>query len=165
MAVETHAAVNQLARARRITDDRVVTFEYMPRDAIAFVLKLVDGTRDPMPTAYNHYVLMELAAGEAAAAELRAMLEEVLGEGLEDGIVLDAVFAESGQQAADFWKIRETSLKPRNTKVQARNTISLSPFPGLRIFWSRRLPISKKWFPASGPAHSDMLATGTSTLT
>ena len=103
-----HAAVDLLARARRITDDRVVTFEYMPRDAIAFVLKHVDDTRDPMPTAYNHYVLMELAAGEAAAAELRAMLEEVLGEGLEDGIVLDAVFAESGQQAADFWKIRET---------------------------------------------------------
>ena len=103
-----HGAVDLLARARRITDDRVVTFEYMPRDAIAFVLKHVDGTRDPMPTAYDHYVLMELAAGEAAAAELRAMLEEVLGEGLEDGIVLDAVFAESGQQAADFWKIRET---------------------------------------------------------
>ena len=103
-----HGAVDLLALARRITDDRVVTFEYMPRDAIAFVLKHVDGTRDPMPTAYDHYVLMELAAGEAAAAELRAMLEEVLGEGLEDGIVLDAVFAESGQQAADFWKIRET---------------------------------------------------------
>tara|TARA_B100000683_G_scaffold43954_1_gene39683 strand:+ start:4537 stop:5973 length:1437 start_codon:yes stop_codon:yes gene_type:complete len=103
-----HAAVDLLARARRITDDRVVTFEYMPRDAIALVLKHVDGTRDPMPTAYDHYVLMELAAGEAAAAELRAMLEKVLGDGLEDGIVLDAVFAESGQQAADFWKIRET---------------------------------------------------------
>ena len=103
-----HAAVDMLARARRITDDRVVTFEYMPRDAIALVLKHVDGTRDPMPTAYDHYVLMELAAGEAAAAELRAMLEEVLGDGLEDGIVLDAVFAENGQQAADFWKIRET---------------------------------------------------------
>tara|TARA_B100000676_G_scaffold313336_1_gene393506 strand:+ start:4463 stop:5899 length:1437 start_codon:yes stop_codon:yes gene_type:complete len=103
-----HAAVDLLARARRITDDRVVTFEYMPRDAIALVLKHVDGTRDPMPTAYDHYVLMELAAGEAAAAELRAMLEKVLGDGLEDGIVLDAVFADSGQQAADFWKIRET---------------------------------------------------------
>ena len=109
VAVENeHAAVELLARARRITDDRVVTFEYMPRDAIAFALKHIDGTRDPMPTAYQHYVLMELAAGKAAAAGLREMLEDVLGNGMEDGVVLDAVFAESGQQAADFWKIRET---------------------------------------------------------
>jgi FAD/FMN-containing dehydrogenase len=109
VAVENeHAAVELLARARRITDDRVITFEYMPRDAIAFALKHIDGTRDPMPTAYDHYVLMELAAGEAAAAGLRDMLEKVLGDGMEDGIVLDAVFADSGQQAADFWKIRET---------------------------------------------------------
>lgn len=109
VAVENeHAAVELLARARRITDDRVVTFEYMPRDAIAFALTHIDGTRDPMPTAYQHYVLMELAAGEAAAAGLREMLEDVLGNGMEDGVVLDAVFAESGQQAADFWKIRET---------------------------------------------------------
>ena len=109
VAVEDeHAAVELLARARRITDDRVVTFEYMPRDAIAFALTHIDGTRDPMPTAYQHYVLMELAAGEAAAAGLREMLEDVLGNGMEDGVVLDAVFAESGQQAADFWKIRET---------------------------------------------------------
>jgi FAD/FMN-containing dehydrogenase len=35
-------------------------------------------------------------------------MEAVLGEGMEEGIVLDAVFAESGQQAADFWRIRET---------------------------------------------------------
>ncbi|PPR10043.1 MAG: putative FAD-linked oxidoreductase [Alphaproteobacteria bacterium MarineAlpha11_Bin1] len=109
VAVESeHAAVELLARARQITDDRVVTFEYMPRDAIGFALKHIDGTRDPMSTAYLHYVLIELAAGEAAAVDLRNMLEEVLGDGMVDGLVLNAVFAESGQQASDFWKIRET---------------------------------------------------------
>ena len=80
----------------------------MPRDAIAFALKHIDGTRDPMSTPHQHYVLMELAAGEAAAAGLRDMLEQVLTRGIQDKIVVDAVFAESGQQAADFWRIRET---------------------------------------------------------
>jgi FAD/FMN-containing dehydrogenase len=51
---------------------------------------------------------MELAAGEGSAAGLREMVETVLGDSMEDGVVLDAVIAESGQQAADFWRIRET---------------------------------------------------------
>ena len=152
------------SRARRITDDRVVTLN-MPRDAIAFVLKHVDDTRDPMPTAYNHYVLMELAAGEAAAAELRAMLEEVLGEGLEDGIVLDAVFAESGQQAADFWKkSAKQSRSPEIRRCKPETRYLCPRFQGCG-FSGRGDCRSQKWFPASGPAHSDMLATGTSTST
>ena len=105
---DQHAAVELLARARRITDDRVVTFEYMQRETIEFALAHIADTRDPMPTEYRHYVMMELAAGEAAAAGLRDMMETVLGDSMEDGIVLDAVLAESGQQAADFWRIRET---------------------------------------------------------
>ena len=105
---DQHAAVELLARARRITDDRVVTFEYMQRETIEFALAHIADTRDPMPTEYRHYVMIELAAGEAAAAGLRDMMETVLGDSMEDGIVLDAVLAESGQQAADFWRIRET---------------------------------------------------------
>jgi FAD/FMN-containing dehydrogenase len=61
-----------------------------------------------MQTKYRHYVMMELAAGEGSAAGLREMVETVLGDSMEDGVVLDAVIAESGQQAADFWRIRET---------------------------------------------------------
>lgn len=105
---DQHAAVDLLARARRITDDRVVTFEYMQRESIEFALQHIADTRDPMQTTYKHYVMMELAAGEGSAAGLREMMEAVLGEGMKEGIVLDAVFAESGRQAADFWRIRET---------------------------------------------------------
>ena len=58
---DEHAAVELLARARSITDDRVVTFEYMPRAAIQFALDHIADTRDPMQTEYRHYVMMELA--------------------------------------------------------------------------------------------------------
>jgi FAD/FMN-containing dehydrogenase len=105
---DQHAAVELLARARRITDDRVITFEYLQREAIEFSLRHIADTRDPMRSVYQHYVLMELAAGESSAVSLRDMMEAVLSDGMEGGIVLDAVFAESGQQAADFWRIRET---------------------------------------------------------
>ena len=109
VAVENqHAAVELLARARRITDDRVVTFEYMQREAIQLALNHIADTRDPLPNIYSHYVLMELAAGEAAATGLRGVMETVLEDAMNDGLVLDAVLAESGQQSGDFWKIRET---------------------------------------------------------
>ena len=105
---DEHASVELLALARRITDDRVITFEYMRRAAMEFALRHIPNTRDPMAQPYDHYVLMEIAAGAAAASGLREMLEAVLGEGMEAGLVLDAVFAESGGQQDDFWRIRET---------------------------------------------------------
>ncbi|MGB0632119.1 MAG: FAD-binding oxidoreductase, partial [Alphaproteobacteria bacterium] len=152
VAVENeHAAVELLARARRITDDRVVTFEYMPRDAIALALKHIDGTRDPMPTIYEHYVLMELAAGEAAADGLRDMLEQVLGDGMEDGIVLDAVFAESGQQAADFWKIRETIPEAQKYEgASSKHDISV-PVSGVADFLVDAIADMKQMVPGIRP--------------
>ncbi len=104
---DERAAVELLARARRATDDRVVAFEYMARQALDFVFRRFGDLRDPLPQRHDHYVMMELAAGEASAAGLRDLLERVLGDGFEDGLVGDAVSAESGRQAADFWKIRE----------------------------------------------------------
>ena len=103
-----HAAVELLANARQMTDDAVVTFEYITREAIEFALKHIDGTRDPLPTRHDHYILIELAAGEATSTNLRNMLETVLENGAEEGMVIDAVMAESMQNAKDFWKIRET---------------------------------------------------------
>jgi FAD/FMN-containing dehydrogenase len=38
---------------------------------------------------------------------LREVLEEILAEGHEKGLVLDATFAESIEQAKAFWRIRE----------------------------------------------------------
>ena len=80
----------------------------MQREAIQLALNHIADTRDPLPNIYSHYVLMELAAGEASAAGLRDVMETVLEDAMNDGLVLDAVLAESGQQSGDFWKIRET---------------------------------------------------------
>ena len=100
------AAVELLARARRATDDRVETFEYMARQALDFVFRHVAGARDPFSRRYRHYLMIELAADDADG--LRETTETVLSAALADGIVLDAALAESGRQAEDFRKIRET---------------------------------------------------------
>lgn len=100
------AAVELLSRARIASDDRVTTFELMARFPLECSLNNIDGTRDPLDQIYDHYVLMEIASGQAAG--LRELMESILTNAFEDGLVLDAAIAESGAQAADFWKIRET---------------------------------------------------------
>ena len=35
-------------------------------------------------------------------------METVLSDAMEAGLALDAAIAESGQQAADFWRLRES---------------------------------------------------------
>ena len=71
------------------------------------------------------------------------MLEEVLGEGLKTASCWMQSLRRAASRRPISGKSAKRSRKPRNTKVQARNTISLSPLPGLRIFWPRRLQISK----------------------
>ena len=101
------AAVELLARARAATGDRVTAFELILRLPFELVLAEIAGTRDPFDEPHPCYVLFELSSG-AARDDVRGLMESVLAEAMEDGLVRDAVIAESGAQAADFWKIRET---------------------------------------------------------
>ena len=50
-------------------------------------------------------MLIELSS--QARSGLRAMMENILSEGHEKGLVLDATIADSVQQAKAFWRIRE----------------------------------------------------------
>ena len=101
------AAVELLARARAATGDRVTAFELILRLPFELVLAEIAGTRDPFDARHPCYVLFELSSG-AARDDVRGLMESVLADAMEDGLVRDAVIAGSGAQAADFWKIRET---------------------------------------------------------
>ncbi|MBL7406414.1 FAD-binding oxidoreductase, partial [Escherichia coli] len=50
-------------------------------------------------------VLIEVGLPEGLAPD--AALEGLLVDAMERGLVLDGVIAQSGQQAADFWSLRE----------------------------------------------------------
>ena len=101
------AAVALLARARAATGDRVTAFELILRLPFELVLAEIPGTRDPFAERHPCYVLAELSAG-AGEDDARGRMESLLAAAMEDGLVRDAVIAESGAQAADFWKLRET---------------------------------------------------------
>jgi FAD/FMN-containing dehydrogenase len=99
------AALELLGIATERTAGGVTSFEIMLRMGIDMVLKYGTGCRDPLDKVYPWYVLIELSS--QAREGLRASMEEVLAEGFERGLVLDATIAESGDQAKMFWRIRE----------------------------------------------------------
>ena len=104
---DVDAAIEILARARAASDDRVTAFEWMARKGLDLVFKNIPGARDPLSKPYAEYLLIELTSGHEDGG-LRETLEEILGDAMERGEVLDATIAESRQQAADIWKLRET---------------------------------------------------------
>jgi FAD/FMN-containing dehydrogenase len=92
-----------------IANDRaagcVTSFELMTRLGIEMVLRHAAGSRDPLQKPYPWYVLVELSSQRQTG--LRELLEEILGEGLPRGLVLDAAIADSLEQAKAFWRLRE----------------------------------------------------------
>jgi len=104
---DPEAALRLLRRARELSGDAVVTFEYLNRTSLELVLATIPDTRDPFDEPHTHYVLLELASGRPGD-DLRGLVELVLEEGFEAGEVIDAALAASEAQAADFWRIRES---------------------------------------------------------
>ncbi|MEK9684385.1 MAG: FAD-binding oxidoreductase, partial [Rhodospirillaceae bacterium] len=112
---DSNAAIDLLARARSISDDRVTAFEWIARLGLDFVLKHIPDTRDPLSEKYSEYLLIEMASGHSDG-NLRENFENILGKAMEDGLILDAVLAESEAQAKDFWRLRETIPEAQMTE-------------------------------------------------
>jgi D-lactate dehydrogenase (cytochrome) len=100
------AACRLLGRARRESGDQVVSAEYVSRRSLDLVLRHVEGAREPLDAAAEHYVLLELASADEEYV-LREMLERVLASGLDAGEVLDGTIAGSGAQRSALWLLRE----------------------------------------------------------
>jgi FAD/FMN-containing dehydrogenase len=99
------AALELLGIAQERTGGDVTSFEIMTRAGIELVLRHAQGCRDPLASPYAWYVLMELSSQQRQG--LRALLEAILAEGMERGLVLDATIAESIEQGKAFWRVRE----------------------------------------------------------
>jgi D-lactate dehydrogenase (cytochrome) len=99
------AALELLGIAQERSGGDVTSFEIMTRAGIELVLRHAQGCRDPLASPHAWYVLMELSSQQREG--LRTLLEAVLAEGMERGLVLDATIAESIEQGKAFWRVRE----------------------------------------------------------
>jgi FAD/FMN-containing dehydrogenase len=99
------AAVKLLGLASERTAGGVTSFELMSREGIDIVVKHAVGTRDPLATRSPWAVIIELSSQRREG--LRESMEQILAEGFEQELVLDATIGESVEQTKAFWRIRE----------------------------------------------------------
>ncbi len=104
-AVADYAAVLRLLRlARERLGGTLSAFEVMWPEVYRRV-ETVMARPVPLPHGYGAYVLVEAMGTDQAQDQER--FETIMQQGFEDGIVTDAVIAQSGEQTAAFWTIRD----------------------------------------------------------
>lgn len=109
------SALAVLNRLQDASGGLVEAYEYMPA---ALVAKLCEhtGARPPLAVSAETGILLEVASSRPSDAEpnetgtprLQAMIMGVLESLMEEGLILDAMIATSGQQRNDLWTLRES---------------------------------------------------------
>lgn len=106
-------ALTLFRMASRRAGNNLTSFELMIDRSLSFVLQHISGAIMPLAEHYPWYVLIEVSSGRSAE-DARALMEEVLTEGFEAGLVSDAVIATNLAQASAFWHLRETMSEAQN---------------------------------------------------
>ena len=69
------------------------------------------GRRPPLKLGYGLYVLTDMLGADPSSDEDR--FQSVIAKALEDGVIEDAVIAQSGKETQDFWMIRDSPAEYR----------------------------------------------------
>src|SRR5680860_978664 len=99
-------ALDFFARVHDAAGPMLTAFEVLPRIGIEFVVKHAEKTRDPFPSSYPWYLLLELTSPRVGE-EPQQLAEALLQEAIEEDEVADAIIATSLKQAQDLWRLRE----------------------------------------------------------
>jgi FAD/FMN-containing dehydrogenase len=124
------AALDLLSRARRNADAGLEAFELMARQGVEFALRNISGQRDPLPGAPPWRVLLEIASPDPAGAG--RLMETLLSEASEAGVIGEAVIAAGEAQAAALWSLRENqsaAQKPEGATWKHDISVPVSQVP------------------------------------
>jgi D-lactate dehydrogenase (cytochrome) len=125
------ATVEILAHARRASGEAVTACELIPRRALDFTLKHGTGVSDPLAAAHDWYLLIEISSGDSAGG-LKDIMETMLAQAYEAGLVTDAAIAASEAQAASFWRLREVMVAaqaPEGASIKHDVSVPVSQVP------------------------------------
>ncbi|WP_417209675.1 FAD-binding oxidoreductase [Antarctobacter sp.] len=120
VATETlSGALEVLNRLQDLTGGAVEAFEYMPRRYMQAHARMFPDAPQVFGTDHEVNILVELGAtaprdvtpGADGQVPLSGYLEEVLGDLLEAGAVLDAVVAQNDTQRGAMWALREAAAE------------------------------------------------------
>ena len=122
-------ALQLLSRAK--ASGTLTGFELIARVGMEFAVRHIEGARDPLEAPHAWYVLAEFSSSRSDEDAGDAM-ELFLGAALEGGEADDAVIAQSGQQAAAFWRLREElswAQKPEGGSIKHDISVPVAAIP------------------------------------
>lgn len=122
----------------------VIAFELMIGRCMEIVSRNGIGIRIPLPLGSPWYVVVETAAAHPAVP-LREMLEETLAGAAEAGEVTDAAIAESEQQRANIWRIREDWPDCGRREAPSVNTDTAVPVSAVPRFVAEVERAAAQW--------------------
>jgi FAD/FMN-containing dehydrogenase len=122
-------ALKLLSIAQNEAAGSLTSFELLADIAVDFSVRHGIDIRAPLSGQHPWFVLMELSSPRDDA---RATLESILGQGMEEGIVDDAVIAANLSQRAAFWKLRDemsAAQKPEGGSIKHDISVPVASVP------------------------------------
>jgi FAD/FMN-containing dehydrogenase len=123
------AALKLLSIAQAEAAGSLTSFELLSNIAVDFSIRHGIDIRDPLASKHPWYVLMELSSSRN---DISDALESILGKGMEDGHVGDAVIAANLSQRQAFWKLRDemsAAQKPEGGSIKHDISVPVAAVP------------------------------------
>lgn len=143
------AAIRFLARAKALTGGAVEAFEIMSRAGVELTVKHILGVRDPLAEAHPWYVLIEVSGADDAAAQVA--LEGLLSDAFGADLIVDAVVAQSGQQRAELWRLREEHTAAQRAAGSSWSHDISVPVSSIPSFLAEAAAAIERQFPGARP--------------
>uniref|UniRef100_A0A7C1P0J2 FAD-binding oxidoreductase n=1 Tax=Agrobacterium albertimagni TaxID=147266 RepID=A0A7C1P0J2_9HYPH len=125
------AALQLFEKASQRCGSALTGFELMPRIGIEFTTKHIAGVRDPLTSVHPWYALVDISASDSAETA-ETMMQELLAEAFESGLVSDAAIASSLAQQNAFWHLRESmseAQRPEGGSIKHDVSVPVSRIP------------------------------------
>ena len=121
------AACELVMRCRREAGEFLQALEFFSDFGLGLALAHVPSLRFPMAERGPFYVLIEVAAGSDKVS-LVEIISDAMAQAIADGLVCDAVLAESEAQRQMMWRLREEQPEgQRLAGPQLKHDISVPP--------------------------------------
>ena len=117
------ASLSDAARVLNVLQDQtggaVEAYEYMPSPAVDVICRVFPNLRQPLDAPAETGMFFEVASsrkddavqGDDGDTRLQGLVFAALESLMEEGVVMDAMIAQSEQQRMDLWTLRESILE------------------------------------------------------
>ncbi|CDZ57288.1 FAD-binding oxidoreductase [Neorhizobium galegae] len=124
-------ALKLFERASNLCGTALTGFELMPHIGIEFVVRHIEGVRDPLSEPHPWYALIDISTSDSAETA-GSMVQSLLEQGFEAGLIRDAVIASSVAQQKALWHMRESmsdAQKPEGGSIKHDVSVPVSKIP------------------------------------